>query len=545
MKQISTCAKSPASRRLFASAAFFCLGLALVACDDDDFSPSSKSTEAPDAGAGSETPDAGPQVQLSALRFEGLHALGAGDTLQFSVIGRYSDGHEADLSAEAEVELLTPEAAQLAPAAGGWTLTAGAETAVLRLQASVGALSDEQQLNVLLLQPEQAITKLEEHHYALRLLAPNPGGTPIDVTKAARWSYSVTTSTTTTETSTTVPGAIQDGALYLTGTKGDRTLTVTADYDGAKITHEVELGCIYPDTNTIPMDGEAFPPMVIPGAIGPNNSSVDFSFRDAYCGTMDDPPKTVVMFNTAVWCSACRTFFSGLYPVVFLPQVSEDAEIVYWVAQDEGFNWDVSNRDAARDMDSKFPDGAATRGLRVGGAGIAAPHTNWQGSPSTVVEVFPSAFVVRTSDMKVIAYEGNGESYLPLGRITRHPDWYYGDPNHSESSAPACPAGVVDEASEPNDTIARAQEISGPTTIDGGLCHGDNLDVYHVTIQGDWRATLSWVGDADLDFYAFHASYSPAAGPSPEVVNGSGDLYFGVTSKKLAASGYSLTIEAR
>ena len=148
-------------------------------------------------------------------------------------------------------------------------------------------------------------------------------------------------------------------------------------------------------------------------------------------------------------------------------------------------------------------------GIWLGDADTRPSRGAMRGTP--LVEGYPSAFVVRTADMKVITHQGLSQYVLPFAQIVNHLDVDWSNPG-----APELPSNCGEEDEEdyePNDEPNQAATIEAGG-FDGGIC--DNRpDFYLIDIRGDWQLDLEFShGMGDLDVYVF----DPDAGEQGDVV---------------------------
>ena len=165
------------------------------------------------------------------------------------------------------------------------------------------------------------------------------------------------------------------------------------------------------------------------------------------------------------------------------------------------------------------------------------------------ISAFPSAFVIRASDMTLItSLEDNRDVGLPFADIAADPDqgWARIMPPPFESN---CAPGD-EEAGEPNDEPAQATPLEAGTHS-GGIC-AEGLDFYQIDIEGRWRFTISFshaLGDIDI----FHLDpANPTGDPlgdsrgtmDQEVLEGSGPALIAVVGYNRASAPYEISLEA-
>ena len=119
-----------------------------------------------------------------------------------------------------------------------------------------------------------------------------------------------------------------------------------------------------------------------------------------------------------------------------------------------------------------------------------------------LIRHLPAAFMVRRSDMTVIATQINrGVEHLPYVEIAQDPEADWSDPGPATilPTFPSnCPEGS-DESGEPNNTPEEATRIE-LGEVSGGICERRG-DFYFIDVEGSWRLDLEFshaVGDLDL-----------------------------------------------
>ena len=119
-----------------------------------------------------------------------------------------------------------------------------------------------------------------------------------------------------------------------------------------------------------------------------------------------------------------------------------------------------------------------------------------------LVQHLPASFVVRRSDMRVIATQKTrGLTHLPYVEIAQDPEADWSDPG-PPTIVPRLPSNCVpddEESSEPNNHPDNATVI-GIGSVSGGVCERIG-DFYFVDVAGRWRLDLEFshrVGDLDL-----------------------------------------------
>ena len=124
---------------------------------------------------------------------------------------------------------------------------------------------------------------------------------------------------------------------------------------------------------------------------------------------------------------------------------------------------------------------------------------------SALITHQPSAFVVRRSDMVVLATQTKRMTeHLPYVEMAQDPnaDWRNPGPATIRPIIPSNCEDGDDEVYEPNDSPDQAATI-GEGAFDGGIC-GRRGDFYNIDLAGAWRLDLLFshaVGDLDIALF--------------------------------------------
>jgi hypothetical protein len=310
-----------------------------------------------------------------------------------------------------------------------------------------------------------------------------------DLTEQATWTSSDPAVLVPQETAGVVKAGV--GQATLTAKVGDVEGTLTVDAE-----------CRYPDdAPQYIKDGAILPHLSWDNAQDQDGNVFRFDMEDAHCGAGDwADVKTLVFQVSAVWCGPCN----ARMPITAraAPDLMALGSRVFYVEAQNLQGGPIGTVAAAEHIDQIIGDGLGTRL----GDRDSKPIANIFNTSPGFIEAFPTIFVVRTSDMKMIANSMNAASGdLDLRAIAEHPEWIWADPdNPVEEFQSSCEPGQ-DESYEPNDTIAQAPEL-GATVVEGGICT-DAPDFYRINIEGNWRVTLLFQQEiADLDVWVWNAN---------------------------------------
>ncbi len=243
-------------------------------------------------------------------------------------------------------------------------------------------------------------------------------------------------------------------------------------------------GCAYPTA-----DGWGYGQVVpevqwAPAFLGDGTETV-FGTREFFCDPQYDAYDTLVVLVSAEWCPNCPQLIDWIDGLS--PQLEAEGAYIMYVESQDNYG-DPAESTLAQSHFSRYAKWYDS-GVRVGDANAAPVENRLYDSPS--LAAFPTAMVVRRSDMTNIADSSQSRYYLPLVEIAMDPeaDWSSpGPPSILPQYPPNCAEGD-DEAGEPNDTAGDAISI-GAGTVDGAICD-DQPDFYRVDVTGPWTATLT------------------------------------------------------
>ncbi|MEQ9503397.1 MAG: hypothetical protein RIT81_41435 [Deltaproteobacteria bacterium] len=344
---------------------------------------------------------------------------------------------------------------------------------------------------------------------------------------------------------------IDNTTIYGTGIG---TVTITVTIEEFTATHTVNVFCAYPEdaSNRIAV-GETFPMTTWSNAVYPDGSQGPLNLEEVYCGdnTKFDGVETLFFQVSAEWCGPCRSFRNyfnsnrGIFDnnksqfIVTEIRDLQNVDVVTSVAASES---------VTRELGDDW-------GVRLGDA-ETTPTRNLFNNRAQI-SVFPTFYVVRKSDMKVIAWSDEDPGVFVndyLLDVLQNYNWDWSDlDNPIEQFVSNCEPGT-EESYEPNDTAPLAKEV-GVAQIDGGICT-DAPDFYFVNLPGSWRITLVTEPEvADIDVYAWddaanepvkNGNYTVGAFASSGIddFTHSGPTLIKVQGKRSSESGpYTLYIE--
>jgi hypothetical protein len=282
------------------------------------------------------------------------------------------------------------------------------------------------------------------------------------------------------------------------------------------------------------------------------------------------------------------------------------AEILYIEAQDSQFQ-PAPSRYAFQHIRGLIDAGP---GIRVGDADtyLMAENGSRMAAPEFIqdqmlLEAFPSVWVVRKRDMRLIADQNRSNFYLPLSLIVADPDidWsdpppppfrsnclegedeelldtecqasFMGDvcvgdddcmaPSKCDEESERCTQGIcdgrcdpsTDRCLEPNDSIFEAKSIEIGMDYQGGICN-ERPDFFRFITLNKWKLTLTFSNEeGDLDVYLWDkdtdtikldennrriGSYGVE---DTEVFEGEGPAYIAIIGYNSSSANYTLRVE--
>ncbi len=253
--------------------------------------------------------------------------------------------------------------------------------------------------------------------------------------------------------------------------------------------------CRYPAHGEVVRSGQVMPPLFWADAKDKDGRDSAFSLEDFHCDPAFDRYNVVAFILGAGWCSACEPYFRE---VAGQAQAFErEGGLLVWVETEDASYNPIDSADAYDALRGWL---GGTIGYRVGdGATRPLPRALYN-SPD--VQSFPGAFVVRRSDMRIIADQASADFSLDYPALARENG--DGGPVNPDGPDPVGPAPGVcgEEVSEPNDDAGSASPMPRPEIV-GGIC-GDDADFYRVEHPGFWSLRLDFRhADGDLDVFVW------------------------------------------
>ena len=314
--------------------------------------------------------------------------------------------------------------------------------------------------------------------------------------------------------STTIEGLAEIATLEGTNTGATLRFPTAAELVGS---HEITLGASFGDagelsaTATVTIEPE---PCFYPSNVGAGSGLAfpDFAWNamfhdgtpvildlyDFYCNDAEwGDYETMLFLITTDWCPNCPAYISWIDALS--PQLDEAGMVIFYLDVQDSQGQTTFTEPSNEHVGRYTPNGS---GFRAGDGDNTQPDGVYE---SGLIEYFPTSFVIRRSDMTLIADQRDTSYYLPLVEIAQDPnaDW----------SAPPQPGIVPDlptncgeedeESSEPNNSAGEAGALTAGETMQGGVCDSQ-ADYFSIDIEGAWTVNLEFqTGTGDLDVYVW------------------------------------------
>ena len=263
----------------------------------------------------------------------------------------------------------------------------------------------------------------------------------------------------------------------------------------------------YPNHDNQLRYGRVIPPLHWDGAyFGASQTTLDL--YDVYTSDEYDNVSVLIFVAVTGWCGNCPDYVRQIASIAN-NLLGAGAMIIYVELEDR------NERAASSSQANSYINGyiGSTDSYRVGDGDTKVRQSSgsFTSSPPLIynapfIQSFPSAFVVRRSDMVIITDQSRSEYTLPFVAIARNPnaDWSRPVPGAEDNCGPA-----DEESYEPNDTAATAATIR-PGTFSGGIC--GTPDFYRIDIQGSWTLSLSFShATGDIDTYLWNVARDEVA----------------------------------
>lgn len=293
-----------------------------------------------------------------------------------------------------------------------------------------------------------------------------------------------------------------------TGTGADTGGGDTAEADAgpdATVDVPTEEQCIYPTHDGRVGYDKVIPDLIWSPAFRGDGSQFVFDLYEFHCSEEYDQYDTLIVLVSAGWCPNCPRLIQWLD--LLGARLEQEGAMVLFVEAELN---DGSPADSAA-AQAHFAEFTTNEtGIRVGDNSGEPANAIYE---SALVSAFPTSFVVRRSDMRVIASGDRSDYILPYVEIAMDPTADWSNPPAPEI-VPEFPSNCSEEdeeSFEPNDDYAGATALSAGQTVEGGICNG-TPDYYSVATEGEWsvRMDIELAGQStDLDIVVVNSDDEP------------------------------------
>lgn len=265
--------------------------------------------------------------------------------------------------------------------------------------------------------------------------------------------------------------------------------------DAAQLDVTPEERCVYPSNDGRVGYDQVIPDLLWTSAFRGDGSEFAFDLYDVYCGAEGfEQYETIIFLVSAGWCPNCPRLIQWLD--LLEERLEEEGALIVYLEAELNDGSPAESDDANAHFSQFATNGS---GIRIGDNSGEPANVIYE---SALVSAFPTSFVVRTRDMRVIASGDRSDYILPFVEIAMDPeaDWSNPPPPEIVPEFPSNCDESAEEASEPNDAVAQAVAIE-PGSFDAGICNG-SPDFYSIAIEGAWtvRVDIESAGtSADID----------------------------------------------
>lgn len=458
----------------------------------------------------------------------------------FEAVGTFEDGTPLDIATHVAWASDAPSIAGLSE-----TSVSGVAVGESTVKIQIGTLEATARINVVpasLVSIEiTADTEMVPRRGAVRATAVGTFGDQHteDITAMVNW--------TSSDESILSVGKTEKSAGRLTGiTNGEATVTV--EHDGISATRSFSVACVYPEAPSSVRNQQVIPAMSWTNAYLPGGGRGDFDMNDWFCNDESfGDQKALIFIVSSGWCPNCPAYLQRVN-TVYNALLQAGAEVIIVEAEDANYN--SANTEYAQSHLSGII--GTGMGIRVGDEDTSPSADFIRRSP--IITAFPSAFVVRRSDMKVMANQSDSQYYLDFVDIMSKVDWDWSDPENPVPGFSAACEDDQEEQYEPNDSPQQAPVIQA-AVVEGGVCN-EEPDFYKIDIEGEWTVTLQFSNDVgNLDVYLWNeATNRPlriggelvggVSDSNNEVFSSSGPRMLVVEGRDNASAPYTLFVEA-
>lgn len=401
--------RSPAHRAIVAATL-----LLAPACVPEAITPSrdrQPEQEQPDASVGDPTPER--QVTDLAVDPPKL-TMEVETTAPLVATATYEDGAEADVTARAAWQSLDPAVVLVRSPGVVEALSVGQAT----LRISLGEQSRQVVVDVLPGQTEPRAVSLSVTPTSLTL-AP---GAQAGLTAEAAYDDGSRRDVSTEATWSSLARGVATVSAGLVTALGEGQAVIEVAFGDLRATASIAVAaepCAYPASTSSPIQrGSTMPPLAWDTALGPDGAARPLRLEEVYCGQSFTEASVLIFVVGAGWCTACPSYIREVYQQA--PQIEAAGGVVVFLEAEDAGSRAASSAYAHQYISNLVGTG---HGLRAGDGDTLPTARTIYNAP--LLQYFPTAFVVRTRDMRIIADQADAYGTLPFVRIAQDPeaDW--------------------------------------------------------------------------------------------------------------------------
>lgn len=290
-------------------------------------------------------------------------------------------------------------------------------------------------------------------------------------------------------------GAAVDGAD--TGTDVATGTDTAGGDDAAQADATPEPTCVFPTNDGRIGYDKVIPDLLWTSAFRGDGSEFVFDLYDVYCKAAGfEQYETIIFLVSAGWCPQCPRLIQWLD--LLQDRLEQEGALIVYLEAELNDGSPANSDDAAAHFSQYATNGS---GIRIGDNSGEPANLIYE---SALVSAFPTSFVVRTRDMRIIASGDRSDYILPFVEIAMDPegDWANPPPPEIVPEFPSNCDESAEEASEPNDSVAEAAALT-PGSLDAGICNG-SPDFYSTAIEGAWTVRIDIASEgtsADIDVF--------------------------------------------
>ncbi len=340
--------------------------------------------------------------------------IGMGAVIRLSVVGVYSDGSRETITDLVDFDTDTPSVLRPSEDIAGRLVTFGTE----------GSAEITVRFGAQVARGTYTVGPARIFNLAVRSPAERIGDTPVQLNAEAAW----TDARARTDETTNVQWVSSDPAIVSVDANGlatrvtDGTVVITATLPQTNLGGAVRLKTLgasvcgdYPEVHAAGVRyGEVAAPLFYRDAVTESGELVDFFFEDLPCDSQNF--QTALFVIGTGWCPYCPAFKQRIDSMQ--PELNAAGMRVFYLEAENDSGGPVDNA-GANSIINRSIGGSTNPSIRIGEASAEGGVANPFGG---IIQYYPYAVVIRTSDMEVIA---GGQSHDFLG-IANDPTRSYG-----------------------------------------------------------------------------------------------------------------------